>query len=226
MTGGDEVASTSDDKKDYTGAAAALFGNVRIPAALFAGASAGAAFALPLAANEGLKLGVVKRLYALLLVGAFSSQVVAVVVATLTVAALSTRTSNHTTSVQALLAQEYDLEWVSVRLHFLQGALFFLMGIGFRAWISIGCPVIAKAALGLIVSATLLCLAFVQDLDSSSGEGLLEGAWSLPIRYVKLVVQRITEKKRPLFALALTVVTMTSLYIVSKIPHLVHFLSK
>jgi hypothetical protein len=225
MKGGDADASTTDNKKDYTGVAATMFGNIRVPAGLFAGASAGAAFAMPLVAGEGLKVGLVKRLYSLLMIGAFSSQIVAVIVSTLTVAALNSRTSNATTSVKALISQEYDLEWVSVRLHFLTGGLFFLMGVGFRAWISIGCPVVGKAALGLIVSATLLSLAFFQELDSS-GEGVLEGVWSLPIRYVQLLVQRITQKKRPLFALALTVVTVTSLYIASNIPHLVHHLSK
>ena len=78
-----QLQSSSDAasvRKDYSSEAAGLFGNVRIPAALFAGAAAGAAFALPLGVSEGLKVGLVKRLYALLMMGSLSSEIVAVVV--------------------------------------------------------------------------------------------------------------------------------------------------
>jgi hypothetical protein len=230
MTGGAATTSNieeiEDIKKDYTGAAAALFGNIRIPAALFAGASVGSAFAMPLAAgSEGLKLGLVKRLYALLMLAAVSSQVVAVVVSTLAVAALNTRGVSATINVKALIEQDYNLEWIAARWHLLSGVLFFLVGIGFRAWVTIGCPVIAKAALGMITSATLLCMAFIQDSELSEG-GLLGGMWSLPVRYVKLLVQRFQRKGSSLFAIALAVATVTSLYTVCKVPHIVNWLSK
>jgi len=54
---------------------------------------------------------------------------------------------------------------MAVRWHFLSGVLFFLIGIGLRAWISIACPVVAKVALGIILSSATLCVAFVQESD-------------------------------------------------------------
>ena len=47
----------SGELKDYAGAAGGLFGTYRIPASLFAGASAGAAFAMPILAGEAATLG-------------------------------------------------------------------------------------------------------------------------------------------------------------------------
>ena len=50
------AADEETELKDYKSEASSLFGNIRVPAALFAGASAGAAFAMPVAAaGEGLK---------------------------------------------------------------------------------------------------------------------------------------------------------------------------
>ena len=45
--------------KDYAGTAGGLFGTYRIPASLFAGASAGAAFAMPIVLGEAATLGYV-----------------------------------------------------------------------------------------------------------------------------------------------------------------------
>jgi hypothetical protein len=210
-----------EELKDYSGAASSVFGNVRIPAALFAGASAGAAFALPLASSEGLRVGLVKRLYALLMMGALSSQIVAVVLVTLSVASLTTLESKTlTSSVGQLLRQDYELEWVGCRWHFLSGVLMFVVGIGLRAWITIGCPVIAKAALGIIVSAALLCLAFIQDLKQ--GGEMVNGFFKLPVRYVQLLLAR--AKSKPLFALAFVAGSLTNIYILSKLPHIVKYL--
>jgi hypothetical protein len=47
----------SGELKDYAGAAGGLFGTYRIPASLFAGASAGAAFAMPIVLGEAATLG-------------------------------------------------------------------------------------------------------------------------------------------------------------------------
>ena len=49
----------SGELKDYAGAAGGLFGTYRIPASLFAGASAGAAFAMPIVLGEAATLGYV-----------------------------------------------------------------------------------------------------------------------------------------------------------------------
>lgn len=219
----DSDATATILKKDYRGEASSLFGNVRIPAALFAGASAGAAFALPLHLHEGLRLGLVKRLYALLIMAALSSQILAVVVSTLATTSLSARPdapeSLLTSSVSELLQDHYYLEWISCRWHFLSGVLMFVVGIGIRAWVTISCPIVAQAALGIIVSCALLCVAFISDLPVD----LLDGFLKLPFRYMQLLVSR--AQRKPLFALAVTAATITKLYVISKIPHIVYYLA-
>jgi len=75
--------------KSYASEASNLFGNLRVPASLFAGASVGAAFAMPIDGPEGLKIGLVKRLYALLMISSLACQVVVVVVTTCTMGALA-----------------------------------------------------------------------------------------------------------------------------------------
>ena len=50
-------SGATGELKDYAGAAGGLFGTYRIPASLFAGASAGAAFAMPIVLGEAATLG-------------------------------------------------------------------------------------------------------------------------------------------------------------------------
>jgi hypothetical protein len=142
---------------------------------------------------------------------------------------LATRKCPPTSSVGELLQQEYELEWVTVRFHFLSGLVMFIVGIGIRAWITIACPIIAKAALGIILSTAALCMAFIQDLEQqqqqkSSSVGLLDGVVRLPVNYLKSLAKKST--KKPLFAIASIGMLLTSTYIVASIPHVVHWLSK
>ena len=52
-------SGATGELKDHAGTAGSLFGTYRIPASLFAGASAGAAFAMPILAGEAATLGCV-----------------------------------------------------------------------------------------------------------------------------------------------------------------------
>jgi hypothetical protein len=224
-----KAISTDDhdraELKDFRGEASNLFGNVRIPAALFAGASTGASFAMPLAASEGLRLGLVKRVYALLMMAALSSAIVAVVVSTLTVGSLSTHTTPKTYSVNELIREHFELEWASTRFHFLSGVLYFIVGIGLRAWVSISCPVIAKAAVGTILSCTLLCVAFIQDAETKSqSTSCMDGVLQLPLSYFTALFRR--ARTRPLFTAALVVSLTTWGYTLANIPHVIQYLNK
>jgi hypothetical protein len=212
---------------EHNAEASNLFGNVRIPAALFAGASAGAAFALPIMPGVGVKMGLVQRVYSLLMMSALSSEILAVVVSTLAVSSLATRKTPRTLNVGALLRQEYELEWVAVRFHFLCGLIMFITGIGLRAWITIACPIIAKAALGIILSSAALCVAFIQDVEQHQADdcgGLLDGFAKLPTKYFTLLAKKSMQK--PLFAIAFVGMLLTSTHIVVNIPHVVEWLSK
>ena len=50
-------SGATGELKDQSGTAGSLFGTYRIPASLFAGASAGAAFAMPIVLGEAATLG-------------------------------------------------------------------------------------------------------------------------------------------------------------------------
>lgn len=79
VRGGDE----EDSLKDCGGVVSSLFGNTRIPATLIAGASLGSAFALPLSPSDNMKLGMLKRVYSLLMMNAMSSMLLVVLVSTI-----------------------------------------------------------------------------------------------------------------------------------------------
>ena len=231
--GGAKETHTDNNKEellqDHSGAASTLFGNLRIPAALFAGASAGAAFALPIAdaANESVRLGMVKRLYALCMMGALSSQVIAIVVATVTMGSMVTSTEKQqpktARSVAEYIRQYYDLEWVTARFHFLGGLLLFIFASGLRAWISIACPVVAKAALGIILSSTLLAMAFIDAVERTqfSTRGLV----GLPLRYVQLLGQKIKRMEGPWFLVAAASAVVTMVYLGLNVAHVYKYLT-
>lgn len=44
----------------------------------------------------------------------------------------------------------------------------FVIGIGIRACITVECPIIAKTALGIVLSSPVFCLASVEELEQSS----------------------------------------------------------
>lgn len=216
--------SHDSELKSYASEASALFGNLRIPAALFAGAAAQQAFAMPISstASEGLKIGIVKRLYALLMVGCLASQIVTVVVSTccMTAMALGPVHKTKAKSVGDLLDSEYDLEWISVRLCFLGGLGCYAIAVGLRAWVTIVCPVFATASLGVIISSTLLCLAFVRNSLRFRGDDFLV---KMPLQFAKLVFQR--AKKDGMFALAMITHLITWIHIVMNIPHIWTYLA-
>jgi hypothetical protein len=233
------------EKKDYRKEASGLFGSIRIPASLFAGASASSAFVLPILGNESLKIGLVKRIYYLLMIGSLSNEIIAVVIATLTTMELLVGGSSaddnitdyfKTTSIRELLYDEkyFHLESIAVRFHFWSGILMFLAGLGIRAWVSITCPVIAKASLGIVLSSILFCLAFFQKNLASTNKCYggrsssdvssrgVRNAFLIPYEYMKALWAE--SKKSPIFAIALTMAMITQFYILWKIPHIVHFI--
>jgi hypothetical protein len=225
------LSSSSSNLREYQSETSSLFGNIRIPAALFAGASAGAAFAMPVAGgiDGGVTIGLTKRLYALLMMSSLTFEIIAVVVSTLVVATVSTKPCPPTNSLEDLLTQQYALEWTATRFHFLAGVLLFVVGIGIRAWITIGCPIIARAALGIVLTGTLMCIAFVEEeLQQSSSTttsgGVMNGILNLPLSYAKLMIDK--SSKRPLFGLTSIMAIITSIYIVVHIPHTIRWLQQ
>jgi len=202
------------EQQDYSSKASALFGNVRVPAALFAGASGGAAFALPILPTDGVVVGFSKRLYALLMLGALSSQLLAIVVSTTSMSRMALDAHTPTTSLHSFIREEYDFEWVSILTNFFAGMISFVLASGIRAWVVLSCPVTARAALGIIVSSTLLAVSFLKESFLRRDESL----FSLPAEYTRYLLQKALHS--PLFAVSVILLTATYAYIAIKIPHL------
>ncbi len=222
---------SKEGSKDYGGDVASLFGNFRIPASLFAGASAGAAFAMPIgAAEEGLRIGFVKRYYALLMIGSLSSQLITIIVSTAAMVTISSCGNSRpkTSSVGELLNQNFELEWTAARLFFNAGLMMFAAGAGLRSWISIGCPVFANAALGFILSSTILCIAFMREMERAlmvddEGNHTSSNLFTICLRFVSLLVKH--SRQQPLFALSALIASITGGYIILKTPHIIHYLT-
>ncbi|KAJ1445361.1 hypothetical protein M885DRAFT_550207 [Pelagophyceae sp. CCMP2097] len=201
---------------DFSSAASTLFANDRVPAALFAGASAGAVFAMPLGAGDGLRLGLAKRGYTLCMVASLAAQLVVVLVSTLAMGSIATRGHAPAESLAGFVDAHYALEWAAARLAFLFGILSFTTAVGLRAWVTIGCPIIAKAAVGIIASSALLALAFIQEHNDY---GSLAG---LPARFAGLLLAKTTGS--PLFALAGGALVSTAAYLAYELPHVCRWL--
>jgi hypothetical protein len=100
------------ETKDFSGEASNLFNNIRTPAALVAGASFGAAFALQPVSGEALAVGLCKRVYLLISVGAVSAELIAVLVSSTTLGRLGSegKRSASSGSVVDFLTEHYELE--------------------------------------------------------------------------------------------------------------------
>jgi len=185
--------------KDYSAAAAGLFGTYRVPAALFAGASAGAAFAMPIAGSDAPREAVVKRLYSILMVGSLTCQLQTVIISTVAIGRLA-RDFDDAHCLGAFLRRNFELEWLATRCNFFFGVMGFAVAVGLRAWVTVACPAVAKVALQIVVTGTLFALAFVND--GAGGDAIDDPVWRLPALYARALAKK--AKRRPLFAVAAT----------------------
>jgi hypothetical protein len=224
LSGGGGSAGEAAELKDYGSEMSALFGNIRIPAALFAGASAGAAFAMPLGQADGLKLGFVKRIYALLMMSALSCQLLAIIVATLSMGTIAVSAESRKAKCLAdYIEEHFDLNWVTARWNFLAGIFAFVIGMGIRAWLSVTCPIFGKAALGIIASSTIFAVGFIEDNERKRRSGgVSKGLFGLTIKYVISMLKK--AKKDPLFALGSLLSAVTWGYVAYNLPHVWQYL--
>lgn len=220
----DNSSDSTMELQDFSNEASSLFANVRIPAALFAGAAIGAAYAMPVGTattREGLLLGFTRRIYALLMIHSLSAEIVALVVATVAMIGISAKMKcEKAASLPEWMELQYEAEWFTCTFSFLSGIISFCLASGLRAWLSMGCPVLGASSLGLLVTATLLSLAFVDDLQKANGSSLM----SLPIKQAR-VLWRLA-RRSPLFFLSFLSMVATILFTVIRVPHLYRFLAR
>ena len=197
---GDLMAAS--EMKDFSGEASNLFNNIRTPAALVAGATFGAAFALQPTSGEAMAIGLCKRIYLLISVGAVSAELIAVLVSSITLGRLGSegRRSSASGSVVDYLREHYELEYVATQFNFQVGLLGLCAMLGIRAWVTFSCPRFARIAVGFVTSALLTMLAFMKT-ESEQHTTLA----AMAVRYVQLMLDKCIRERSVLLLLSLGV---------------------
>ena len=174
------------ETKDFSGEASNLFNNIRTPAALVAGASFGAAFALQPVTGEAMAVGLVKRIYLLISVSAVSAELIAVLVSSITLGRLGSegKRSASSGSVVDFLREHYELEWVACQFNFQIGLLGLCAMVGIRAWVAFACPRFGRIACGFVTSALLTMLALMETCNGTCNKS---GLVPMGLRYVQLL---------------------------------------
>lgn len=205
---------------DFTKAAASVFGNLRVPSALFAGAAAGSAFALPIQTSDDSLSTCLKSVYALLMISCLSCNLTSIVIGTLSISKLATMEEEDEDDLPTyrslidFLIGEFELEFTASRTSFITGLVTFAFAIGLRAWITFENPLVGAAGLGIIVSGLLFCFAFLdeifQDLTFGGNNRPLVG---LTLRCAELITEK--AETNEFFAVALAASALTAVVIVA-----------
>ena len=162
------TAAAPTGVKQFDGAASAVFNNLRIPAALVAGAAFGGAFGLQLNSADAFALALAKRAYVVIAVMALASELLVVVTATCALDAMNRADSLVPAETLSCWFEQNGLELENLvcTVHFFFGLLGLTAMVGLRAWITISCARIAKGTLGLIASVVLIMISMCnRDLD-------------------------------------------------------------
>jgi len=143
-------------------AAAALFGNIRTPAALVAGACLplGFAFAFP-TKEDTAQLRALKRLNVLLAFLAVNSELLSVVFATNAINRLHFLAGSNTMAdssvgsvIELITDPQFTQHWLGVYVHFIVGVIGLVGLTGIRTWLAVGprfgLPVALLTAAGLL----------------------------------------------------------------------------
>ena len=216
----EDDAGAIDEGTDFGGTVAGMFGNLRIPASLVAGAALGSSFALPLAPTDGLQLGFIKRVYALLMMSSLAGMLMSVVVSTICMNDIALAPNpRKTQSTGSYIEEYYPLEWMVAKTSFMMGNMSFVVGSMLRAWIFLSCPIVAKGVVGIMSSFTLMSAALLREFTKrQTGKSSVEQAKNaVRITFAKA-------KKNPLCGVAALLFLVTQIYLVIKIPHMYNYL--
>ncbi|KAH8043233.1 hypothetical protein JL722_15285 [Aureococcus anophagefferens] len=127
------------------------------------------------------------------MVSSLTMQMQVVLISTVAIGALANRFDEEP-SLGAFLRRNFELEYVATRLNFYVGLTSFLVALGVRAWISIACPVVARAAL-------------LNDI----------AVHQLPWRYAQLLARKAASS--PAYAAAAAASLLSMGYVAWAIPH-------
>ena len=204
-------------KQDHSGDAADLFDNMRIPAALVAGAI------VPLASFAGTRydatdtpvLVLLKQLHYFLSAWVLSCALMSCVYATVAVNSLTEATHEPVENVRELLSRDYELEWLGCNVCFF-AALFGLGAtVGLSGYIYLGPPTLVPVTC-MLASMLFLMLSVIKRGVERTG---LYAGWGveralgpsftmLAARYVRLMVVSGLRSVHMLPSLVLTLCSM------------------
>lgn len=123
------VPEAAADPRPYDKEAAALFNNMRLPAAIIGGSILPLGFGFPLKTDQRFGFGVsdqtlayVDRVHLVVAILSLLSELIAVVYSTVAVNELTEVAVRPTADVMALLQGEYEMAWLGCNVYFLLGA--------------------------------------------------------------------------------------------------------
>ena len=128
------TAAAPTGVKQFDGAASAVFNNLRIPAALVAGAAFGGAFGLQLNSADAFALALAKRAYVVIAVMALASELLVVVTATCALDAMNRADSLVPAETLSCWFEQNGLELENLvcTVHFFFGVLGLTAMVGLR----------------------------------------------------------------------------------------------
>uniref|UniRef100_A0A7R9WU89 EamA domain-containing protein n=1 Tax=Craspedostauros australis TaxID=1486917 RepID=A0A7R9WU89_9STRA len=184
--------------KDYSGAAAGLFNNMRTPAALIAGSIVplGLLGSVPVVEGDDSRTRLLKRGNILVAIASVLSEIIAITYSTIAINKLAEIQYPATASVVELVINHHELAWIGTNIHFLGGMLGFGLLVGNKAFLNFGHRV-GKVAACWGVAAFLQCLSIV-NRGIAMGSGTLEetsariasNLFTLTTRYIFLVLKK------------------------------------
>jgi len=185
---------------DHSGKAATLFGNMRVPASLLAGALLPLAFGFPMPPCKDEVLA--QRLsMANTIIGTISlvAALLAVVYSSVAVNKLTETTPHLAESVSHLLMRDYEQYWLGTNVHFLLGLLGAVAMIGIRAGLLGGVLPAATAVSGILLMTSIVNRGIAIG-DGSGVDGVKFGSHfgSLIMRYMFIVAQQAVREGGPL----------------------------
>lgn len=207
------AATSADDRllpevRDYSGAATALFNNMRTPASLLTGILLGATFSLAASPSDGWLLRVVKRAHMLLGLVSSGATLVAIVACTVAINKLAEIRTPPTAGVRRLLASDDDLElaWLAANVNFSTGLVGLVGLTGVRGFLALHASggLLWGGACACVAAAVALLMTSLINIAIAKGGGLVGEPCTLlglQLRYAALLLRRAS--RAPLMALSL-----------------------
>eukprot|EP00980_Cylindrotheca_fusiformis_P000792 scaffold192_cov114-Cylindrotheca_fusiformis.AAC.4 len=211
----DEDDDDKDDTSvDYGEKVAGIFANMRIPASLIAGAALGSAFGMPMAETDGLKMGMVKRLYTMVMLGTLSSMLLTVLLSTMCVGDIALNPPRKAKYVKDYIDKHYALEWMLMKTHFMWGNIVFVLGSMLRGWVFLKCPIIGDGVLGIMGSLMLVSISILVEFNRKQTGDVAFHQWR---KNISLIRNR--AKTNRLFGVAVISWLATLAFVIVKSPY-------